>query len=221
MRPLATTVAACLLALSMPQDAKATLVTFEMSGLLGCGMFACINPASNDLFAAETGFTPEPDPLNPWTFRAVFTVDTLVQADSPGVYRLNGPDTGMTLSIGQLTLSFPDYFVFLGGSHLCNGNGDGIILRDSAGSADFALGTRDCFSEPVRTLEALATTRLERYELIHFIDPHIDRTTPDGGWRRFTGATQIRLVPEPGTISLTLLVALSLLLFRARPRSDG
>ncbi|HEU4619254.1 MAG TPA: hypothetical protein VFV10_14535, partial [Gammaproteobacteria bacterium] len=195
MRRINSALFISILTLITAHRAGATLVTFEITGQVGC----TIVPAGEcERFKAAAGL----DSPGSWDYRSVFTVDTSASPYSSGrfgsSYRVNQPGTGVSIAIGNLTLFYSDFY--LGLRDIGNSNDVVVATRwgDFTGGSGLDIGAFPpsyVFSD--YTLEELTRIDLSRFSGTPF-DTWI--TDPAGTWRVFGNAMTIRLTPEPGAL---------------------
>jgi hypothetical protein len=217
--------------------ASASLISFEFDG----GAFECDTTGGTEerqAFKQDTGL----DCATGWAnFAGRFTIDTeassvtgppsylignggLFLSEEGQIYSIDSPGTGLSISIGNLTLFYSEYLIQMVRLEVDVGE---FVTALSIHSPEFQPGfaftfgssNGSLFSE--FTLEELVNTQLSQFSGMAFSDSAVSAYVGTPNWRVIGGGGSIRVqsVAEPSTLAL-LCIGLLCIGFAARRRSQ-
>jgi hypothetical protein len=217
--------------------ASASLISFEFDG----GAFECDTTGGTEerqAFKQDTGL----DCATGWAnFAGRFTIDTeassvtgppsylignggLFLSEEGQIYSIDSPGTGLSISIGNLTLFYSEYLIQMVRLEVDVGE---FVTALSIHSPEFQPGfaftfgssNGSLFSE--FTLEELVNTQLSQFSGMAFSDSAVSAYVGTPNWRVIGGGGSIRVqsVAEPSTLAL-LCIGLLWIGFAARRRSQ-
>jgi hypothetical protein len=190
-----------------PLNATAGLVTYQIDVKLhdcepwGLG-FGC-----QEYFELDTGYS-----LNdrPWDVRALFTIDLTAVQDGSTSFLFEGPGTGMSVTIGNLTLFSPSVGIWIGDGGDMVGIGTGDLFL-----ANFVFAHTSPEAATDMSIVEFLTSDLSVWRATG-IPPYVQH--PFHGWQIFTSGDtlSIKRVPEPGTLALVVVGLIGLVFARRR-----
>jgi hypothetical protein len=213
--------------LAVPTAANASLVSFDNTG----GSLNCFEGANCQQFLQDIGVPVPPNGFAPFSVR--FTIDTsapvgprpttLPMYDGPyaaasmqplNVYQINQPGTGLSITIGNLTLFSSNFYVAIGRIttltealdtiDIFSGDffgADNLSYFFNFGNQASSLVAAPDFSN--YTLPELASVNLDNFGGRSFNPASVaGGVRLQGSWTATGGGGYIHRVPEPGSLAL-------------------
>jgi hypothetical protein len=188
-----------------PLNATAGLVTYQIDVKLhecepwGLGL------ACQEYFELDTGYSLSD---SPWDVRALFTVDLKALPDDAHRFVFEGPGTGMSVTIGKLTL-------FYSAVEILVDDGWTTVMTPEFGVVFPFISLYHATSVTAATVMEFLTSDLSQWRALG-IPPLVQH--PFHGWQIFTSGDtlSIKRVPEPGSLALVGVGLIGLVFARSR-----
>jgi hypothetical protein len=218
--------------------ASASLISFEFDGF---GLFCDTTggPESWEAFEQETGL----DCLAGVHFTGRFTIDTEApsvtgpssvlfggggefDSEEGRIYSIDSPGTGLSISIGNLTLFYSQYLVEMVRLQVAVGEfmtALGIHSPEFNPGFGFSFGSSNGSLFSQFTLNELVSTQLSQFSLMAFNPAAVSAYVGTSSWRGIGGgggSIRAQSVSEPSTLAL-LCIGLLWIGFAARRRSQS
>ena len=181
-------------------SARANFISFDIHYTFS-NCFFCSPEDSN--FTADTGLSAPSD--FPVDVSARFTIDTSLD-DGSGFYVFDSPGTGISVTVGLLTLLFDEFRLIINTGFLGGTCSEIIVTAGEVLGPGAAFTMTDCASAVPGALVDASLATFVHADLSQFGPGVGDPSVGDGSWLLFgqgqTTAPVITRVPEPCSLAL-------------------